>query len=62
MRKEPNLPLCVQGYEAATARDVYQLTEELDADLDQLLNALGFVYVTNIRLINGQFVDGWVRL
>lgn len=62
MRKESTLPLCIRGYEANTARDVYQLTEELGTELEQLLRALGFVYVSDIRLMDGQLVDGWVRL
>lgn len=62
MCNETNLPLLVRGYEANTVRDVYHLTKDLDADLAKFLESQGYIYLSNIKLSDGQFVDGWVRL
>ena len=67
MRKSPfinesNLPLEIRGYEVNTAQDVFVLTRALDANLELLLKAHGYVQHTNIVLRDGQIVDGWVKI
>jgi hypothetical protein len=67
MRKSPfinesTLSLEIRGSEVNTARDVFVLTRELDAILELLLNANGYVQHTNIVLSDGQIIDGWVKV
>ena len=67
MRKSPfinesTLSLEIRGYEVNTARDVFVLTRELDAILEHLLEANGYVHHTNIVLSDGQIIDGWVKV
>jgi len=59
---ESNLPLEIRGYEVNTAQDVFVLTGALDANLDLLLEANGYVQRINIVLSDGQIVDGWVKV
>jgi hypothetical protein len=66
MRKSPfinesTLSLEILGSEANTARDVFVLTRELDAILELLLKANGYVQHANIVLSDGQIIDGWVK-
>jgi hypothetical protein len=56
------LPLEVRGYEGITAQDVFVPTRALDADLLLSLEANGYVQRSNIKLSDGQFVDGWVKV
>ena len=59
---EQTLPLEIRGYEVNTAQDVFVLTRALDANLELLLKAHGYVQHTNIVLRDGQIVDGWVKI
>ena len=59
---ESNLPLEIRGYEVNTAQYVFVLTGALDANLDLLLEANGYVQRINIVLSDGQIVDGWVKV
>ncbi len=67
MRKSPfinesTLSLEIRGCEVNTARDVFVLTRELDAILELLLEANGYVQHTNIVLSDGQIIDGWIKV
>jgi len=56
-----NLPLDLCGYESSTAQDVFVLTIPLEVDLLFLLEANGYVQRYNIKLRNGQIIDGWIK-
>jgi hypothetical protein len=58
---DSNLPLEFCGYENNTAQDVFTLTRPLEVDLLFLLEANGYVQRYNIKLRNGQIIDGWIR-
>ena len=67
MRKSPfinesTLSLELRGCEVNTARDVFILKRDLDAILELLLKANGYVQHTNIVLSDGQIIDGWVKV
>ena len=59
---EPNLPLEMRGYEVNTVQAVFVLTRALDIYLELSLEAYGYVQRSNIELLNGQIVDGWVNV
>ena len=59
---ESVLPLEVLGYEANSAADIFVLTRVIDGNLALLLEANGYVQRSNIELLNGQIVDGWVNV
>ena len=59
---ESTLSLKIRGCEVNTARDVFVLTRELDAILELLLKANGYVQHTNIVLSDGQIIDGWIKV
>jgi hypothetical protein len=59
---ESTLSLEIRGCEVNTARDVFVLKRELDAILEHLLEANGYVHHTNIVLSDGQIIDGWVKV
>jgi hypothetical protein len=59
---ESDWPLEIRGFEAGTAQDVFALTRALDKQLEQSLEADGYVQRQNIVLSDGQIVDGWVKL
>ena len=57
-----DLPLETRGYEVNTAQDVFVLTRALDPNLELSLEAYGYVQRSNIVLLDGQIVDGWVKI
>jgi hypothetical protein len=59
---EPNLPIEIRGYKVNTAQDVFVLTRAIDANLALSLEANGYVQISNIELLDGQIVDGWVKV
>ena len=59
---ESVLPLEVLGYEANSAVDVFVLTRAIDANLALSLEANGYVQKSNIELLDGQIVDGCVKV
>jgi hypothetical protein len=58
---DSNLPLELCGYECNTAQDVFVLTRPLEVDLLFTLEAKGYVQRHNIKLRNGQIIDGWIK-
>jgi len=58
---DSNLPLEFCGCESNTARDVFVLTRPLEVDLLFLLEANGYAQRYNIKLRNGQIIDGWIK-
>ena len=59
---ESMFPLEVLGYEVNSAVDVFVLTRVIDTNLALSLEANGYVQISNIELLDGQIVDGWVKV
>jgi hypothetical protein len=59
---EPILPLEVYGYESNTAQEVFVLTRPLELDLLLSLEANGYVQRYDIKLRNGQIINGWLKV
>ena len=59
---DSNLPLEICGFEVNTAQNVFLLTMALDANIELSLEAYGYMQRSNIVLLDGQIVDGWVKV
>ena len=59
---DSNLPLEFCGYENNTAQDVFVLTRPLEVDLLFSLEANGYVQRYDIKLRNGQIINGWLKV
>ena len=58
---EPHLYLELRGFEANTAQDVYCPLREVDAYLLAKLKSFGYEQRYDIKLSNGEIVDGWMK-